>query len=226
MIVRIFPMISKVQVVKSSFDNHPTVRYLQRKLNMESLRYNKLSECDDEWDEHSESQPQQGRGIRAKNVTFIGRGFSYSNIPNCEENSKPNAATTTPVQTTTKPDQQPTSAMKQAQQDKKRKEATVQSSGPFQNCGKLSFDENSNSSVLTVTGKKRDQQSALEIAHRPLCQMPSWNDNRKAKEKLGVRRSAVCDNIERQLLNNKGISLRKLRKFLVVDNILHEVNLL
>lgn len=219
-------MISKVQVVKSAFDKNPTFRYLQRKFNMENFRYNKLSQCHDEWDEDRESQPQQGRRIRAKNVTVNGNHFNYNSIPNCDENSNPNAATTTPVQTTTKLDQQPASAMKQSQQDEKRTGATVQSSGCFRNCDKLFFDENSSSSSLTVTGRKRDQQSTLENAHRPLCQMPSWNDNREAKEKLGVRRSAVCDNIERQLLNSKGISLRKLRKFLVVDNILHEVNLL
>lgn len=43
--------------------------------------------------------------------------------------------------------------------------------------------------------------------------------------KIVQRRAAVCDNIERQLVNENGISLRKLRKYLIVGNNLQELNL-
>lgn len=43
--------------------------------------------------------------------------------------------------------------------------------------------------------------------------------------KIVQRRAAVCENIERQLVNENGISLRKLRKYLIIGNNLQELNL-
>ena len=75
---------------------------------------------------------------------------------------------------------------------------------------------------------QKQTTSSLQVTtvHREVCRVPSWQNNEKATEKLTQRRTAVCDNIERQLMNQSGISLRKLRKYLVVEEILKEVNLL
>lgn len=40
------------------------------------------------------------------------------------------------------------------------------------------------------------------------------------------RRQAVCENIEREIVDERGISLRKLRKYMILELILREVNLL
>lgn len=40
------------------------------------------------------------------------------------------------------------------------------------------------------------------------------------------RRQAVCEKIEREMLDERGISLRKLRKYMILELILREVNLL
>lgn len=40
------------------------------------------------------------------------------------------------------------------------------------------------------------------------------------------RRQAVCERIEREMFDERGISLRKLRKYMILELILREVNLL
>lgn len=40
------------------------------------------------------------------------------------------------------------------------------------------------------------------------------------------RRQAVCEKIEREMFDERGISLRKLRKYMILELILREVNLL
>ncbi|XP_074620036.1 uncharacterized protein LOC141878876 [Acropora palmata] len=55
-------------------------------------------------------------------------------------------------------------------------------------------------------------------------QEPGYHGDQKGI-KIVQRRAAVCDNIERQLVNENGISLRKLRKYLIVGNNLQELNL-
>ena len=62
--------------------------------------------------------------------------------------------------------------------------------------------------------------------HREVCKVPSWQDDEIVRAKLTQRRSAVCDKIEKELLNQYGISLRNMRKYLVIDEILKEVDLL
>ena len=59
-----------------------------------------------------------------------------------------------------------------------------------------------------------------------ICKVPSWRDDEIVRAKLSQRRFAVCDQIEKELLNQYGISLRNLRKYMVIDEILKEVNLL
>lgn len=177
-------MISKVQLLKSVFDSHPTVRYLQRKLNQGSSRYKTLCQCDEDSDDQIESPPQHRKRTKSKDLKLKSVCFNYSKLP-CDENSDP-------VVGAKKPAQQVEKAQKPAQQ------------------------------TTTV------QQPAYQVqqVHRPLCKTPSWEDNQRAIEKFVQRRTAVCDNIERQLTNDNGVSLRKLRKFMVVENVLHEVNLL
>lgn len=74
--------------------------------------------------------------------------------------------------------------------------------------------------------KKPVQNKNLTPVHQEVCRVPSWKGNEMAIAKLSQRRTAVCDNIERELTNQSGISLRKMRKYLVVTEILKEVNLL
>lgn len=40
------------------------------------------------------------------------------------------------------------------------------------------------------------------------------------------RRQAVCERIEREMVDERGVSLRKLRKYMILELILREVNLL
>lgn len=74
--------------------------------------------------------------------------------------------------------------------------------------------------------KKPVQKKNLNPNHREVCRVPSWQGNEAVIAKLSQRRSAVCDKIEKELLNQYGISLRNLRKYMVVEEILKEVNLL
>lgn len=73
---------------------------------------------------------------------------------------------------------------------------------------------------------KTVQNKNLTSVHSEVCRVPSWKNNEMAIAKLSQRRTAVCDNIERELTNQSGVSLRKMRKYLVVSEILKEVNLL
>lgn len=74
--------------------------------------------------------------------------------------------------------------------------------------------------------KKPVQQKKSIPVHQVVCKVPSWQDDEKVRAKLTQRRTAVCDKIEKELLNQYGMSLRKLRKCIVVEEILKEVNLL
>ena len=74
--------------------------------------------------------------------------------------------------------------------------------------------------------KKPVQTKKSTPVHAPVCKVPSWQDDEIVRAKLAQRRSAVCDKIEKELLNQYGISLRNLRKYMVIDEILKEVNLL
>ena len=174
-------MISKVQFLKSVFASHPTVRYLQRKLNQESSCYDKLCQYEDDSDDQTESPPQQKKITNLQDSKLKSVCFNYSKL-SCDENSDP-------VLEAKKPAQQVKKVRKPAQQ------ATAV------------------------------QQPAQQV-HPPLYRTPSWEDNQRAIAKFVQRRTAVCDNIERQLTNDNGVSLRKLRKYMVVESVLHDVNLL
>ena len=80
-----------------------------------------------------------------------------------------------------------------------------------------------------VKKKPRSMKSAQkegQSAKPPLERVPSWRGSKVAKERLSQRRSAVCDNIEKQLRDQYGISLRNLRKGLVIDEVLREYDLI
>ena len=74
--------------------------------------------------------------------------------------------------------------------------------------------------------KKPVQTKKLAPVHLQVCKVPSWQDDEIVRAKLSQRRSAVCDKIEKELLNQYGNSLRNLRKYMVIDEILKEANLL
>lgn len=74
--------------------------------------------------------------------------------------------------------------------------------------------------------KKPVQTKKSTPVHREICKVPSWRDDERVRAKLSQRRFAVCDKIEKELLNQYGNSLRNLRKYMVIDVILREVNLL
>ena len=74
--------------------------------------------------------------------------------------------------------------------------------------------------------KKPAQQKKSTAVHKEVCKLPSWRDDEIVRAKLFQRRTAVCDKIEKELRNQYGMSLRNLRKCLVVDEVLKEVNLL
>lgn len=74
----------------------------------------------------------------------------------------------------------------------------------------------------TVKSAKKEGQ----LAKSPLERVPSWWGDKLAKERLSQRRSAVCDNIEKQLRDQYGISLRNLRKNLVMEEVLRECELI
>lgn len=74
--------------------------------------------------------------------------------------------------------------------------------------------------------KKPVQEKKSTPVHREICKVPSWRGDEIVIAKLSQRRFAVCDKIEKELLNQYGISLRNLRKYMVIDEILKEVNLL
>ena len=74
--------------------------------------------------------------------------------------------------------------------------------------------------------KKPVQTKKSTPVHSEISKVPSWRDDEIVRAKLSQRRFAVCDKIEKELLNQYGISLRNLRKYMVIDEILKEVNLL
>ena len=78
--------------------------------------------------------------------------------------------------------------------------------------------------------KKKPEMKKVEqtkqSVHLQVCKVPSWQDDETVRAKLAQRRSAVCDKIEKEVLNQYGISLRNMRKYLVIDEILKEANLL
>ena len=206
--IAIFAMISKVQLFKSVLDSHPTVRYLQKKFNLEGCRYKQLP-CDDDFEDIMEAKrpPRREKLIQdqTKKLQSNRRCFNYRKLSG-DENSDPLLEVKKParqIKTVQNPAQQATvTVQKPVQQEKPVCKPAQQ-------------------------GRTAQQESLTTVqTHRPLCQMPSWQHNQRATEKLVLRRTAVCDNIERQLMNDHGISLRKLRKFIVVEHVLHEVNLL
>ena len=74
--------------------------------------------------------------------------------------------------------------------------------------------------------KKPVQTKKSTPVHREICKVPSWRDDEVVRAKLSQRRFAVCDKIEKELLNQYGKSLRNLRRYMVIDELLKEVNLL
>lgn len=65
---------------------------------------------------------------------------------------------------------------------------------------------------------------SIKFPDEKTLQEPGCHGDQKGI-KIVRRRAAVCDNIERQLVNENGISLRKLRKYLIIGNNLQELNL-
>lgn len=207
-------MTTKVQLLKSLINNNPTVRLLQRKL--DGLHYDKLF-CNDDYDDVFEVEKSllEEQRIEDKNRPYMlnTKRFlnQYSKLAS-EEDLEPAFAVRKTVEkkieTREKPAQQvqiPKSAY-QGDTDKKTARKCKQVLNPAQGKANRSEEEGNR--------------------HTKLCQTPSWRDDEKARLKFSQRRTAVCDNIERQLVNDNGVSLRKLRKYMVVENVLREVSLL
>ena len=188
-------MISKVQLLKSAIDSHPSVRFLQRKLNLDGLRYDQLS-CDDDFDDFSEDKRRQQQEKRFQSKRWLLNKPCYSHYSKLSvlENKTPVLQSKTGQTSNVKSGEK---AQKQVQQVREIQKPV-----------------------------RRGKTSVGNNVHRPVCYVPSWKDDQKAMDKFVQRRTAVCDNIERQLMNDHGISLRKLRKCIVVENVLKEVSLL
>lgn len=208
-------MISKVQLLKSTFDNHPSVRFLQRKLNLDGCRYDQLS-CNDDFDDFSEDKRPRQQEKRFQSKTWLLNKPWYNQYSklSCNENSNPVLENKKPVQQSTTPGQQ--SNVKAGKQKE-----TVQKQAQQVRAGQKSVQQGN-----TIQNQAQWGQTSVANVHRSLCYTPSWQEDQKARDKFVQRRTAVCDNIERQLMNDHGISLRKLRKCMVVENVLKEVSLL
>lgn len=207
-------MISKVQLLKSTFHSHPSVRFLQRKLNLDGCRYDQLS-CDDDFDDFSEDKRprQQEKRFRSKTWLLNKPWYNQYSKLSCNENSNPVLENKKPVQQSKTGQKSNVKAGKQGETVEKQAQQVKAGEKPVQQ-GK------------TVQNQAQRGQTSVATVHRSLCYMPSWQEDQKARDKLVQRRTAVCDNIERQLMNDHGISLRKLRKCMVVENVLKEVSLL
>ena len=220
-IAGLLAMISKMNLLKSVIDSHPTVRFLQRKFNQEGYRYSQLS-CDDGFDEYSEviRSPRQERRTNSKDLN---KGcFNYMKLPG-GENLDPFLGVKKPVHHA--------KTVHKTVQEVKKVERPIQQDKTNHNWAQeVKIDQKQAQQVETVQNPGQQGETAQEgtsaPVHRPLCNMPSWQGNQRAREKFVQRRTAVCDNIERQLTNENGTSLRKLRKYMVVENVLQEVNLL
>lgn len=101
---------------------------------------------------------------------------------------------------------------------------------PFKSPGfryrKLNENDNDNHEVKKKPRSMKSAQKEGQSAKPPLERVPSWRGSKVAKERLSQRRSAVCDNIEKQLRDQYGISLRNLRKCLVIDEVLRDYDLI
>ena len=218
-------MITKVQLLKSLIDNNPTVRLLQRKL--DGLHYDKLS-CNDDYDDvFEEERSLQGeKRIGAKNRPYTLNTKKYFNHYcklSSEEDLEPAFAVRKPVEekikTCEKPAQQVQRPKSAYQEDTDRKTASKCKQAP-------NLVQQLKQIQTQGQGGKANRPEEEGNLHRKLCQTPSWRDDEKARQKFGQRRTAVCDNIERQLVNDNGVSLRNLRKYMVVEYALQEVSLL
>ena len=92
---------------------------------------------------------------------------------------------------------------------------------------KLSEDNNDDHGVKKQPRKKKTaQKESSTLASPAVNRDPGWQDNNFARERLSQRRTAVCDNIEKQLRDQYGTSLRNMRKYLVMEEALRETNLI
>ncbi|KAJ7392918.1 hypothetical protein OS493_008158 [Desmophyllum pertusum] len=74
-----------MQLLKSTIDNHPTVRFIQRKLNLEGFRrYKRICGGDDDFDPLLEDKSPQQEKLESNNEGF----YDYRKI-SCDENSYP-----------------------------------------------------------------------------------------------------------------------------------------
>lgn len=189
--------------------------------------------------------PQHTKTVQSNNLELKPKSFQSSK-KNCQESQKPSSSVRKPLRTDTvrqqdlplktevvRPSKSSThikSNHLSARKKLRHPRTVIHKMNQGFRYNQLSCDED-----IEVKKEPRQQKTVQKrntnslqttTVHREVCRVPSWQNNEKATEKLTQRRTAVCDNIERQLMNQSGISLRTLRKYLVVGEILKEVNLL
>jgi len=189
-------------------------------------------------------QPRHLKTIQQKGLEFNLKSF-HSNQTSCHENKdpalavgkSPHAETVQPKNVQSKADvvhcsnissnehSKLNSGRKTPQNVKARKKKKMESKSQGFHYSKLSCHGDNEVKKESQIKKPVQQKKSIPV-HQVVCKVPSWQDDEKVRAKLTQRRTAVCDKIEKELLNQYGMSLRKLRKCIVVEEILKEVNLL
>lgn len=73
---------------------------------------------------------------------------------------------------------------------------------------------------------QKKQSIQLHAANSPVKDDDSRPPDESVVVDVRTRRQAICEETERNIYNNRGISLRKFREFLVVNQVLMEMQLL
>lgn len=210
-------MNSKVQLVKSAFENHPVFRYLARKFNLESLYYENLSLYDDFDDIFQEQSPRQrDNRLRSKRrqVNVGSSMVQCSSKLSLEEILELGITGERQVHVLVPPETPGKSIL------------TLNSAPQVKDRQPSQHDDKPVKLVSSTTPLDRnsiENEADASMSDQP-CQMPGLHGDQN-DEKIVQRRTAVCDNIERQLVDDRGISLRQLRKHLVVGNNLKDLSL-
>jgi len=94
---------------------------------------------------------------------------------------------------------------------------------------RLSAEDEDSDIVVGGNNRKSVENDAFDFGSQDLeaTRMDEKRTRQQFLQSCGDhRRQAVCEKIEREMLDERGISLRKLRKYMILELILREVNLL